>query len=245
LLSRTRLVGLFGSISVVLALVLPAGASAHPAARLVVDEIRMPVQAASVRSGDGIAPPPCQDSAHKSEGGHQTSTYKWSFKASSTPSGLNRSSVRSVLQTAFNNITREHNDCGRPDTVSATHHYLGTTTRAPNCNNMDGHNVVGFASLASGVLAVTCFWISGNKIVEADMKITTRESWALSLAHCHGGQPLLEATITHEAGHVFGLAHVSESTHGRLTMSPYLDGPCENNESTLGLGDMLGLEAVY
>ena len=99
-------------------------------------------------------------------------------------------------------------------------------------------------AFASGVLAVTCYWIRGGKIVEADMRITTRESWALSLANCHGDMPLLESTITHEAGHVFGLDHVGERKHGRLTMSPFLDGPCNDNEATLGLGDMLGLEAT-
>src|SRR5204863_3446755 len=71
LLSRSRLVGLFGSISVVVALALPAGASAHPAGRLVVDEILMPAHATAIRAGDGIAPPPCVDKAHNSEGGHQ------------------------------------------------------------------------------------------------------------------------------------------------------------------------------
>ena len=55
----------------------------------------------------------------------------------------------------------------------------------------------------------------------------------------------LEATMTHEAGHVFGLGHIGERRHGRLTMSPFLNGPCENSEATLGLGDVRGLEALY
>jgi hypothetical protein len=206
----------------------------------------MPVGApTTLDSSVGISPPPCKDPAFNTFGAKQTSTYKWSFKASTTPAGLNKSSVANILQKAFGNITGEHNDCGRPDTVSATSQYLGTSSVGPSCNSRDGQNAIGFGKLDPGVLAVTCYWISGTKIVEADMKITTSESWALSLASCHGSQPLLEATITHEAGHVFGMAHVGEARHGRLTMSPFLDGPCENNESTLGLGDMLGLESMY
>jgi hypothetical protein len=239
-----RSLAFFGSVTVLLALAAPV-AAASPA-QLVVEEIRMPDQAATMLASTvGISPPPCQDRAFKLIGANQTSTYKWSFKASSTPSGLSKGTVANVLQKSFGNITSEHNDCGRPDTVSATSQYLGTTTVAPNCNSRDGQNVVGFGKLDPGVLAVTCFWMSNGKMVEADMKITTSESWALSMATCHGSMPVLEATITHEAGHVFGLAHVGETKHGRLTMSPYLDGPCENNESTLGLGDMLGLESMY
>ncbi len=206
----------------------------------------MPSEAAAKGGSNvGISPPPCQDHAFRTLGAKQVSTYNWSFKSSSTPSGLNKSSVANMLQKSFSNVTGANNDCGRADNVSATHHYQGTTTKSPNCGTQDGSNVVGFGKLDFGVLAVTCYWINGGKIVEADMKITTRESWALSLASCHGNMPMLEATITHEAGHVFGLDHVGENKHGRLTMSPYLDGPCNNNEATLGLGDMLGLESLY
>jgi len=205
----------------------------------------MPSHAAQSTSAVGIAPPPCQDGAFRTLGAWQHATYKWSFKAASTPTGLNKSSVADKLRKSFGNVTHAHNDCGRADKISATHQYLGTTTRSPSCNAPDGHNVVGFGKLDLGVLAVTCYWISGTRIVEADMKITTRESWALSQSSCRGAMPMLEATITHEAGHVFGLGHVGETRHGRLTMSPYLDGPCENNEATLGKGDMLGLESMY
>lgn len=239
-----RLLAVVGSVAVLLVLAGPA--SAASTTRLVVDEILMPTRAAAATGIDvGIAPPPCNDRAFKTLGAKQSGTYKWSFKSSSTPSALSKSSVASVLQKSFSNVTGANNDCGRSDKISATHQYLGTTSRSPNCGSRDGHNVVGFAKLNFGVLAVTCYWINNGTIVEADMKITTGESWALSLSSCHGDMPLLESTITHEAGHVFGLDHVGEKRHGRLTMSPFLDGPCENNEATLGLGDMLGLESMY
>jgi hypothetical protein len=150
-----------------------------------------------------------------------------------------------VLVRSFNNVVNGKNDCDRPDRISATHSYLGTTDRKPNCRQRDNHNVVAFGRMDMGVLAVTCFWISGGRIVEADMRINNRENWALAMAGCVGDRPSLEATITHEVGHVFGLDHVGERRHGRLTMSPFIDGPCQNNEATLGWGDLRGLQQLY
>jgi hypothetical protein len=195
--------------------------------------------------GLGVAPDPCVDSAYRLIGPKQAGgTYDWSFNAASVPGYLSRRAVKNTIIRSFHNITSEHNDCGRAARISASANSLGKTARKPKCNAPDGYNVVGFGRLPRGVLAVTCFWTRGGKIVEADMMINNRESWALSLRHCNS-QVMLEATVTHEAGHVFGLDHVGERRHGRLTMSPYIDGLCENNEATLGLGDMLGLEALY
>ena len=233
-----RVAAFVGTLMVLFSLAAPASADSG----VHVDELRM---AARISGRVGLSPAPCQDPKYKLLGAHWTHTYEWSFKASSTPSGLRRSSVKAVLRKSFDNIVNANNDCGRPDNVSATQEFLGKTSRAPNCHKRDGYNVVGFARLPLGVLAVTCFWMHNGRMTEADMKINSRESWALTMTNCHGGMPLLESTITHEAGHVFGLDHVGERRHGRLTMSPYLDGPCNDNEATLGLGDMRGLEALY
>lgn len=246
---RRPTVALLTALIAVAALVAPAAApaAAHDSSTriVVVEQLRSTDGAAARRAAVRHAPPPCVDRGYRLIGAKQVGSYRWSFKASSAPRGLSRSSVTTVLRRSFNNITNENNDCGRPDRVSATNSYLGTTTRAPNCNVKDGHNVVGFGHLPSGVLAVTCFWTKGGKITEADVKINSAEPWALAPGACHRDQPLLESTMTHEAGHVFGLDHIGESRHGRLTMSPYLDGPCNANEITLGLGDMLGLEKLY
>jgi hypothetical protein len=193
----------------------------------------------------GVVPQPCVDSAYHLIGAKwPNGTFNWSFKARSVPRSVGRRAARDTIIKAFHNITSERNDCGRAPRISISANFLGNTGRNVNCNSRDGHNVIGFGWLPRGILAVTCYWTRNGKMVEADMKINKREAWALSLSGCRN-QVMLEATITHEAGHVFGLAHVSERKHGRLTMSPYIDGLCENNEATLGLGDMLGLEALY
>jgi hypothetical protein len=200
---------------------------------------------ASRQANVGIAPPPCQDGAYNLIGAKWTTTYSWHFKASSTPAGLISNAVQVILAKSFDNITKANNDCGLADDIGATHEYAGETTKSPDCGSRDGVNVVGFAKLQAGVLAVTCYWMSSGHMVEADMKINNQESWALTTLGCTGNKPLLESTATHEAGHVFGLAHVGERRHGRLTMSPYIDGNCEDNEATLGKGDVRGLRQLY
>jgi hypothetical protein len=181
---------------------------------------------------------------HQLAGAWKGNTYAWSFNAASTPKYLSRAQVATVLNRSFSNITTAHNDCGLPDNVSAEHEFLGTTSTATNCAKRDGQNVVGFHKLPYGVLAVTCYWTKNGHMVEADVQINSRESWTLKLKNCFA-EVMLEATMTHEAGHVFGLNHVGERKHGRLTMSPFVDGPCQNSEATLGLGDIMGLESIY
>jgi hypothetical protein len=165
---------------------------------------------------------------------------------------MNPSNVLNVIKRSFDNITGARNDCGLADTVSATHSYLGTTSAKPNvtkrarCGPSDGQNVVGFGSLPNGILAVTCIrYGNNNSITEADVRINTMYDWVLNVGACRYWQELLEPTMTHEIGHMFGLAHVGEKRHGRLTMSPISDGPCSNAESTLGLGDVRGLRHLY
>jgi Matrixin len=207
--------------------------------------------------GQGVSaaasPPPCSDSAYGfiGPGSAWASTLGWRFRSSSVPSGLSTSGVLAVIKKSFRNVVNARNNCGRSDHVSATQNYLGTTTRGPNvtaagsCGSPDGTSVVAFAPLDGSYLAYTCIWWNGaNHIYEMDMRLDPAQSWAVSLATCNG-EWMLEAVVTHEAGHAFGLAHVGEANHGRLTMSPNIDGVCENRESTLGLGDVLGLEALY
>lgn len=235
-----RFAALLAAVATLVAGVAPA--SAHP---LQVGTQQPVMSAGQVSGSVSLAPAPCVDSAYQLIGAKWAKgSYSWSFRARSVPSSLRRRAARNTIIRAFHNVTSEHNDCGRAARISITANFLGNTRHKPSCTSRDGHNVIGFGRLPRGILAVTCYWTRNGKMIEADMKINNREAWALSLAGCRRAV-MLEATITHEAGHVFGLAHVGERRHGRLTMSTYIDGLCENQESTLGLGDMLGLEALY
>lgn len=222
--------------------------------------------AASVRSfrGDGTqvalgsalaaaSPAPCNDTKYSFIGPSSAwaSTLGWRFRASSTPAGLSSSAALGVIKKSFKNIVNSRNDCGLADEVTATSSYLGTTSRKPgvsasgSCTAPDGYSVIGFAPLDGYYAGYTCIWWNdANQIYEMDMRLDPDQPWALSLVSCNS-ELMMESLVTHEVGHAFGLGHVSEDRHGRLTMSVLIDGLCENHEATLGLGDVLGLRALY
>ena len=197
-----------------------------------------------------VSPSPCTDRARKFTGGRWQETFFWSYRARTTPPNLTKAAVIRVLKRSVRNIVNVRNDCGHPDKVGARAVYLGVTDRTPAptdegaCAERDGHNVIGFGKLPGGIAGLTCVWSIGDRIIEADIKLDRRSAWAVSLASCNV-QSMVEAVATHEFGHAFGLGHVTESGHGRLTMSERLDGYCQLAEATLGKGDWLGLEALY
>ncbi|HYI23338.1 MAG TPA: matrixin family metalloprotease [Candidatus Limnocylindrales bacterium] len=203
-------------------------------------------------TGAGGSPSACSDNNYRFLGGgaHWQSSLDWRFRRSSVPSSLNAGNTLDVIKKSFRNVVNSRNDCGMADQVGATQSYLGTTTRRPNvsangaCTTRDGHNVVGFGQLNGGFSGYTCIWWVGDEIVEADMRLDTNTPWALTLGSC-SGELMMEALVTHEVGHAYGLGHVGETNHGRQTMSTFIDGLCENQEATLGRGDVLGLRDLY
>jgi hypothetical protein len=243
-------------ITAVFAFVFALGVVAHPSPAAgsagIGDAGFAPLARTDGNAGAGASPSPCADSKYgllAPVGYRWRTALRWSFRSSSVPVGLSATSVLSVIQRAFANVTGARNDCGRSDAVSATSSYLGTTSVKPSvtangqCGDADGRSVVGFGALNGYYAGYTCIWWQDGAIVEADMRLGSNTDWALS-SDC-ANQLMMEALVTHEVGHAFGLAHVNESTHGRLTMSTYIDGLCENQEATLGLGDIYGLESLY
>ncbi len=193
--------------------------------------------------------PACTDDAYSLEGFAWNTVYRWHYNSESTPSNLDAATVLALIETSFDNIVDERNDCGRPDNVHAFDQYQGKTTLKSCTDQPDGQNTIAWGGLppdlSPDTIAYTCPFSNGDGIAyEADIVINDEIPWALSADDCHF-QELLEPTITHEAGHVFGLGHVSEKKHPWLTMSTTSNGPCNDDESTLGLGDMLGLESLY
>jgi hypothetical protein len=197
--------------------------------------------------------PGCADDAYTLEGFKWNTTYRWHFNRSSVPADLDADATLTAIEAGFDNIVTEHNNCGRPDTIHAKALYQGDTSQKPCADRPDGQNTVSFGDMPSDTtedaIAYTCPYIGGPDsetqiAFDADIVISDEIPWSLGEDACFF-QFSLEATVTHEVGHVFGLDHVSEREHGELTMSTTIENTCDDSQATLGLGDMLGLEELY
>lgn len=158
-----------------------------------------------------------------------------------------------ALKKGFDIIATGANDCGLPDTVAITATlYDGYSTRRPDidqtgCNSTpDRYNEVGYADLQNGIMGIACMRrtsaIGDNPITEGDIAYNSVDyNFVTTITSSCRHSVHLPSVAAHEAGHIFGLAHVSESTHPRMTMSGGLSR-CDFGPSTLGWGDWLGLD---
>ena len=119
--------------------------------------------------------------------------------------------------------------------------YKGTTSR--NAGKRDGYNVVSFGGYRAGTIAVTYIWYNSysHSIIETDTKLNTVYRWSLSGEQ---GKMDVQNIMSHEFGHWCGLNDLYSDVDYWLTMYGYA-GYGETYKRTLGLGDILGLQAVY
>ncbi len=192
----------------------------------------------------------CGDGAYALNGPRWASTYNYYVSSSNVPTNVSFSGAESSFKKAVAHIINAYNDCGRSDSVGASAAYAGRTSSSPDitesagCQSRDGRNEFGFKRLPSNYLAYSCRWWSSGRFIEGDTAYNTYYKWYVSKPSSCSWRWSIENVATHELGHTFGLSHVSESSHPKLTMSPTIY-PCQNGESTLGLGDLRGLEYLY
>lgn len=119
--------------------------------------------------------------------------------------------------------------------------YQGTTGKS--AGTQDRYNVVAWGLYPNPyVIAVTYIWYSGDEIVESDCRMNTlRFKWSLS---GEAGKMDVQNIMTHEFGHWCGLGDLYDDADYWLTMYGYADYG-ETHKSSLGLGDILGLQVRY
>jgi hypothetical protein len=209
---------------------------------------------APVAESTPAAPNKCNDSAYTLYQGKPkwTAPYNWRFKSGSTPNELTKKQATDALKASVKNITGAENTCGLADQVSAKASYKGSTTASSDVtaalqcvSNPNGLNVTEFGPInTSGVLAATCTYTNGgSQIVTSSVRINTGFEWWTG-GSCSSAIGL-QATMTHEYGHAYGLGHVDEAAHGNLTMSTNINSDCSNFEANLGKGDVLALRELY
>ena len=90
--------------------------------------------------------------------------------------------------------------------------------------------------------AATCRNVATKEIVGFRVKFDTDETtWTIAP---DDAETDVQNVAVHEFGHVAGLGHVKAPKDGCLTMYRFV-GTGETQKRTLGLGDKLGLNALY
>jgi hypothetical protein len=204
-------------------------------------------------STQGLAPGACEDGAYNPYDYKWTFAYNWWFNP--PPWGTSyKDMAETRIRDGIQNIAHSTNNCGLADLLSISAAYQGRTNRFTDvtynrtCSARDGVSVVAYQNVDNAnTLASTCTWTSheGAVAVESDVAINAAQYWTWypNSAAC-GISYSMEAVMTHEFGHTFGLGHVSETYHPALTMSTRIS-TCSNAAATLGLGDIRGLRTKY
>jgi hypothetical protein len=199
------------------------------------------------------SPPACQDRAFNLEHHHWVTELRWSDNLSHAPPRLHKAVLAKQIKRANANMRTGRNTCGKPRVRTPAAHFLGRTSVRPNirtspqqvtCGAYNKRNVVGFGNLPGDLLGWTCFWWVGHgRMAAADVMMDNGPGLVTHVPPGCVNRWDFEGAVTHEFGHVYGLAHTG-SGHDNLTMEHTLQ-PCSPYARTLGLGDWLGMKRMY
>lgn len=203
---------------------------------------RLAVTPQAATTTTAAKPSSCTNKTYSRLGFRWSAPVTWSYN----PAGQKVSGASSIRAGA-DAWTGAIASCGKKVTTTAGERLAGNTTQAigvtsaGGCGKSSGASVVGWGSLPSGTLAVTCVWSRSGAAVEVDQRYTTGQQWNTATT-CSGARFDLRGVATHEWGHAFGLGHTVQNSG--LVMKP-ASTTCETGQRTLGLGDVVGIDAVY
>ncbi len=191
----------------------------------------------------------CADGSYTLEGFRVIRTLPFYYNPANAPANV-RSTALTAIRNATHAVATGANRCAITRRLNSGATYSGATGRAAQlgaagkCTGNDGHNVVGWGSLPSGYLAVTCIYYSDGKVLNSDVLINWNYRWFTSRpADCSNAFDV-QSVVVHEQGHTFGLGHVDAKSHRAQTMATSL-AACDISKRALGLGDYRGLAHIY
>lgn len=197
----------------------------------------------TVSHGGATTSASCGSKAYTLTGAHWESPIRWRYN----PSGAKVSKV-AAFQRGAEAWTGTITACGQTVQSAAVQEYLGTTKQQPSvtadggCGTSNSTSVVGWGTLPSKTLAVTCIWSFTDGVAfETDQRYSTSHRWG-STSTCSGNRFDLRGIATHEWGHSYGLGHTAQQSG--LVMKPS-SMVCDTAQRTLGLGDVRGIAALY
>ncbi|MFJ4694907.1 matrixin family metalloprotease [Streptomyces sp. NPDC088766] len=203
----------------------------------------------------GRARAACADDAYATADHKEYDTYEWFLGDGALPANLAPDDARRAFEGAIGTITAGRNDCGLGDAVTAKARFLSRTAneadidRDAHCMPRDGMSVWDAGDLSAGVVATTCSWsraVSGgpDELREADVRFNIGDhAFTDRLTDTCSRTYDVRSVATHEAGHVFGLAHVGRGHESQTMFTNSF--ACSTTARTLGRGDVLGLRALY
>jgi hypothetical protein len=189
----------------------------------------------------------------------QEDRFTWVLNVSSIPPYLPRDATVRAIVAATDIVAQGHTPCPGRDLMGAglpRAVFGGDTSRGADVmpdgrcvpdRNSDGISTVSFGRLPWGSVAVSCTYTHAGDIWQADVMLSDEPGLFTTMPDdpdCTDANDV-QAVVTHERGHSFGLGDVPEApSTGDLTMSTFV-GRCDASARTLGRGDALGLRSLY
>lgn len=210
-----------------------------------------PVELPTVPGG----PAECDDTAYGVATAYKVkTTLNWGFRSGTNPGLETNANVESAIRGGLSGLLSHANNCGEARDPNALGlNYTGPTATASNItstgcsSSLDASHVVDFGPLPSKYVALACFnYTSGGATFDFDIRMNNGYTFdATTTNGCNNGYDIV-SVMTHEWGHIYGLSHVDEATHGFQTMSTAFNGAgCQQSERTLARGDMAHMFAKY
>ena len=211
----------------------------------------------AARAAASVVDQGCAQVAGEIHDARQEDTFTWALNVASAPAHLDPERVARAVVRATDTVARGVSPCvgaPGPDVPAVTP--PGLTQRHANVTpeglcfpdaTSDGISVVSFGDLPGGVVSVSCTYADDGDIWQADVMLNddpglfTTEPRRPTCTTAYD----LQAVVTHERGHSFGLADVAEGPRtDDLTMSAFI-GRCDLSARTLGRGELDALARLY